>query len=99
MAEFRLTHQAVEDLSQIWEYTYSNWSEQQSDSYYLELISACQKIAENPDLGKSYDGVSEQLLGLISNKHIIFYRRITKDYVEITRILHERMDLKNRIAE
>ena len=30
---------------------------------------------------------------------VIFYRTLEKDYIEITRILHERMDLKKRITE
>jgi len=34
-----------------------------------------------------------------TNRHIIFYRTLNENYVEITRILHERMDLKKRIAE
>ena len=99
MAEFRLTNKAVEDLSKIWDYTFEVWSEKQADNYYKSLISNCQEIAENPDLGKNYGGITENLLGLKSNRHIIFYRTLNKNYVEITRILHERMDLKKRITE
>ena len=99
MAEFRLTNKAVEDLSKIWDYTFEVWSEKQADNYYKSLISNCQEIAENPGLGKTYGGITENLLGLKSNRHIIFYRTLNKDYVEITRILHERMDLKKGITE
>ncbi len=99
MAEFRLTNKAVEDLSKIWDYTFEVWSEKQADNYYKSLISNCQEIAENPDLGKNYGGITENLLGLKSNRHIIFYRTLNKNYVEITRILHERMDLRKRITE
>lgn len=99
MAEYKLTNKAVEDLSKIWDYTFEVWSEKQADKYYVELISDCVEIAENPNLGKNYEGISNQLLGLKLNRHIIFYRTLEKDYIEITRILHERMDLKKRIAE
>ncbi|MFO7673877.1 MAG: type II toxin-antitoxin system RelE/ParE family toxin [Lutibacter sp.] len=34
-----------------------------------------------------------------TNRHIIFYRILNENDVEITRILHERMDLKRRISE
>jgi toxin ParE1/3/4 len=64
MAEFRLTNKAVEDLSKIWNYTFEVWSEKQADNYYKSLISNCQEIAENPDLGKNYGGITENLLGL-----------------------------------
>ncbi|MGP1993549.1 type II toxin-antitoxin system RelE/ParE family toxin [Zobellia laminariae] len=99
MAEYKLTNKAVEDLSKIWDYTFEVWSEKQADKYYGGLISNFEEIAENPELGKNYEGISKQLLGLKANRHIIFYRALNEDYVEITRILHERMDLKKRIAE
>ena len=99
MAEYKLTNKAVADLSKIWEYTFELWSEKQADKYYDGLISNCEEIAENPDLGKNYEGISKQLLGIKSNRHIIFYRTLNENYVEITRILHESMDLKKRIAK
>ena len=99
MAEYKLTNKAVAELSKIWEYTFELWSEKQADKYYDGLISNCEEIAENPDLGKNYEGISKQLLGIKSNRHIIFYRTLNENYVEITRILHESMDLKKRIAK
>ncbi len=99
MAEYKLTNKAVEDLSRIWDYTFEVWSEKQADKYYDELISNCQEIAESPNFGKNYEGISRQLLGIKANRHIIFYRPLSENYVEITRILYERMDLKKRIAE
>jgi toxin ParE1/3/4 len=99
MAEFRLTNKAVEDLSTIWDYTFEVWSERQADKYYESLLSNCQEIADNPLLGKNYDGITQNLLGMRTNRHIIFYRTLNENYVEITRILHERMDLKKRITD
>ena len=99
MAEFRLTNKAVEDLSTIWDYTFEVWSQRQADKYYESLISNCQEIADNPLLGKNYDGITQNLLEMKTNRHIIFYRTLNENYVEITRILHERMDLKKRITE
>tara|TARA_R110000868_G_scaffold178452_2_gene418128 strand:- start:7667 stop:7966 length:300 start_codon:yes stop_codon:yes gene_type:complete len=99
MANYKLTNKAVEDLSKIWDYTFEVWSENQADSYYDMLISNCQEIANNPHLGKNYYGITQNLLGLKTNRHIIFYRTLNENYIEITRILHERMDLKKRITE
>ena len=99
MAKYKLTNEAVADLSKIWEYTYEVWSEKQADKYYDILILNCEEIAENPDLGQIYEGISKQLLGVKVNKHIIFFRTINENYIEITRILHERMDLKKRITK
>lgn len=99
MANYQLTNKAVEDLSKIWDYTFDKWSEKQADKYYNTLISNCKEIANNPTLGKKYDGISRQLFGMKVNRHIIFYRSLEQDNVEITRILHQRMDLKKRISE
>jgi translation initiation factor IF-2 len=37
--------------------------------------------------------------GFKAERHIIFYRKLSSEEVEIIRILHERMDLKHRILE
>jgi len=99
MAKYKLTNKAVKDLSKIWDYTFEVWSEKQADEYYKMLISNCQGIADCPSLGKNYNGITQNLLGIKTNRHIIFYRIISENYIEITRILHERMDLKQRISE
>lgn len=96
MAKYHLTNKAVEDLTNIWNYTYDEWSENQADKYYNLLLSSCEEIAENPNLGKKYDNVTEKLFGFKSNQHIIFYQVISNTEVEIIRILHGRMDLKSK---
>ncbi|WP_338840025.1 type II toxin-antitoxin system RelE/ParE family toxin [Flavobacterium ginsenosidimutans] len=96
MAKYYLTNKAVEDLADIWNYTFDEWSEKQADKYYLLLLDSCQEVAENPNLGKKYDNVTEKLLGYKSNEHILFYQIISKGEIEIIRILHGRMDLKSK---
>jgi toxin ParE1/3/4 len=99
MAKYRLTNKAVDDLAQIWNYTIYKWSESQADKYYQMLIDNINEIANNPDLGKNYSGVIENLMGFKVGRHIIFYQKIENDVIEIARILHEQMDLKNRAKE
>jgi toxin ParE1/3/4 len=45
------------------------------------------------------DEITEDLYGFMVNKHIIFYKVVSPGEIEIVRILHGRMDLKNRIRE
>lgn len=99
MPNYKLTNAAVEDLTNIWNYTFEKWSEKQADSYYKILIENCQNIANDPEIGKNYDGISIELFGLKANRYIIFYRKFNDTPIEITRILHERMDLKSRLDE
>jgi toxin ParE1/3/4 len=99
MAGYKFTNKAVDDLSQIWNYTVNEWSENQADIYYKMLLENCNELAHNPDSGKKYSEITENLLGFKAGSHIIFYRRIEGNEIEITRILHEQMDLKSRIKE
>jgi len=99
MVKYELTNKAVADLNEIWEYTLENWSENQADRYYDMLLGIFQDIADNPELGKNYDGIKSDLFGLKANRHVIFYRKSEVNPIEITRIFHERMDLKKRITE
>ena len=99
MAKVTLRQEAIDDLNNIWNYTFEQWSENQADKYYMILKFACKEIGENPDLGREYNGIRRNLYGLKSGKHIIFYHVISKDEIEVIRILHERMDLKDRLTE
>jgi toxin ParE1/3/4 len=98
MAKFYLTNKTVQDLSDIWNYTVDNWSENQAELYYSLLIDSCQEIARNPKLGKSYEVVEKNVLGFKTGQHVIFYRIVTEKEVEIVRILHGMMDMKNHLT-
>lgn len=97
MRNYQLTNEAVRDLSDIWLYTIETWSEEQADKYYEMLLNTCSNIAANPKAGNSYNNIVNDLFGIRANRHIIFYRIINSSEIEISRILHEQMDLKNRI--
>lgn len=97
MAKVVLRQEAIDDINDIWVYTTNEWSEQQADKYYSAIEFACTQIGKNPELGKEYSEISKNLLGLRAGKHIIFYQVISKNRIEVVRILHERMDLKSRL--
>jgi toxin ParE1/3/4 len=97
MAKFYLTNKAVEDLGTIWDYTVATWSENQAEIYYSLLINSCQELANNPNLGKSYDVVVKDILGFKTGQHLIFYHIISENEIEIIRFLHGMMDLKNHL--
>ncbi len=98
MAKYFLSNKAIEDLSGIWKYTFYTWSEKQADKYYNTLIDNCKFIADNPQIGKDYSNILNSLRGYKVEHHIIFYKKIDSKTI-IIRILHERMDIKNRIKE
>ena len=99
MGNLKFTKKAVLDLDEIWAYTLKEWSEGQADKYYNELIKFCKVLSDTPNLGKVYSIIHPNLLGFKVNKHIIFYRILNSDLIEITRILHGKMDLKVKFNE
>ena len=99
MAKYNLSNKAVDDLSKIWFYTFNKWSEKQADRYYQLLLDTFQEIANNTIIGKKYEGIGTLIFGYNAGRHIIFFRRLDENEVEIIRILHEQMDLKNRLTD
>ncbi len=99
MSKYLLTNRAVKDLSDIWNYTFDTWSEKQADKYYKEILKQCSILAKNPERGKKYFNLIDNLRGAKINKHIVFFRELENNVIEIERILHERMDLKTKLSE
>jgi len=93
VAKYVITNKAVSDLSSIWDYTYDVWSESQADKYYQLLVEGFDELAADPEKGRNFDEIETGLKGFRIAKHIIFYF-IAKNKIEIIRILHEQMDLK-----
>ncbi len=97
MAKYHFTNKALNDIEEIWDYTIVEWSKNQAEKYYTLIIDSCKELAKNPKLGKSYPILSLDIMGYSCGKHIIFYRMISNNDIEIVRILHGMMDLKSKM--
>lgn len=92
------SNKAIDDLDSIWLYTFENWSEQQADIYYNEIVNACQSICSSKiNTDREYNEIRKGLWCRHCHKHLIFYKYSSENTVEIIRILHERMDIENII--
>jgi toxin ParE1/3/4 len=94
---FVITKKAVADLEEIWQYTVENWSEAQAERYYTLIFDEIDYICKNPSAGKSMVYIRKGYRASKVKSHLIFYRAQT-EVIEIIRILHERMDIDNRLA-
>jgi len=88
MSKYNFTNKALDDLINIWDYTVEEWSENQAEKYYNLIIASCADLANNPQFGKPFEIISLNVLGYKCGEHIIFYREISKNEIEIERILH-----------
>ena len=93
-----ISKKAVSDLEEIWLYTVEKWSIEQADRYYNLIIDEIQFICKNVNAGKSMDHVRKGYRTSKVKSHLIFYR-LQNSIVEISRILHERMDIENRFND
>ncbi|MEO6843606.1 MAG: type II toxin-antitoxin system RelE/ParE family toxin [Ginsengibacter sp.] len=95
---FLISEKAVSDLEEIWLYTVKNWSVDQADRYYNLIFDEIDYICKNINTGKSMEHVRKGYRASKVKSHLIFFR-VKNDTVEIIRILHERMDIENRLND
>ena len=95
---FVISKIAVSDLEDIWLYTVGNWSVEQADRYYNLIFDEVNFICRNINTGKSIEHVRKGYRASKVKSHLIFFR-VKNDTVEIIRILHEQMDIKNRLND
>lgn len=93
MPTFALTKAAVKDLLNIGRYTQENWGPKQRTAYLTLLDAAFHRLAEKPAHGKDCSDIREGYRKVIVGSHVIFYRTMGRQKIEIVRILHKRMDI------
>jgi len=99
MPDFRLTNAAKEDLKSIGRYTQDTWGAEQRNRY-LTLLDGCfHDLAANPLIGRECSDVRPGYRKYRIGKHLVFYRQGEVGWIEIVRILHERMDVETRLSK
>jgi toxin ParE1/3/4 len=91
MSGYRLTPAAQRDLSSIWDHTEERWDIRQAETYLWEMRAAIERIASDPERGRTCDEIREGYRRYGIGSHLIFYTA-RADGVDVIRILHQRMD-------
>jgi len=96
----RISRKAEEDLEGIWLYTLETWSKEQADRYLSLIFDEIEFLSINPKTGQDFNHIRKNYRYSKVKSHLIFYKhKKSDDFIEVIRILHERMDLENRINE
>ena len=95
---YQLSKLAIRDLDSIWIYTSEQWSKKQANTYFQQLIKTIELNCKNPEIGKSLKEVKEDHRSYLTNRHMIIYK-IEKDIVYIDRILHQSMDIEDKLMD
>lgn len=94
---YRISKEAQHDLEKIWAYTFETWSVQQADRYIQLIFDEIEYIAKHPNNGKDFSFLRKGYLRTKVKSHFIFYRINNSKTIDIVRILHEQMDIENRL--
>lgn len=97
MKSFELTQLAESDLFDIWNYTYEEWSRKQADSYIDALKAACMGIASGHSIYSPLQNIYPLLRSIRCKQHYIFYLHSSKVKPIIIAVLHERMNIIERL--
>ena len=99
MAQYIISEKALDDLNKIWIYTAENWSVEQANRYYNLIMDEIEFSLENFDTLKDFGSVRKDYRYSKVKSHLVFCKRAENTEMEVIRILHERMDLKIKLAE
>ena len=98
MAKYKISVEAKKDLEKIWAYTFETWSIEQADRYINQIFEEIEYISTKPQQGKDFGYVRKGYFRTKVKLHYLFYKIDKKtEIVEIIRILHQRMDIENRL--
>lgn len=95
--KYRISEKAISDLEKIWVYTLNKWSKEQADRYHNLIIDEIKFIADNFELCRKMDYIRTGYRMSKVKFHLIFFKETNDNIIEIIRILHQNMDIENRI--
>lgn len=98
MSGFLLSPAARADLTEIWDYTANRWGVDQAERYVRDLTAACQGLADKRLTGRAIDDIRAGYSKLSVGSHFLFYRRTDAGLIDIVRVLHQRMDIPERMT-
>ena len=86
MMKYKLSKEALNDLENIWLFTFENWSDKQADRYFNLVIDEIQYLTENPESGKDYSRIRKGYFRAKVKSHFIFYKiNLQENQLEIIR--------------
>ena len=99
MSEYIISKKALEDINNIWIYTAENWSAEQANRYYDLIYDEIEYIVKNFEMARDFGKIRKSYRYSKVKSHLIFFKKDKMNEIEVVRVLHERMDIENRLAE
>jgi len=99
MSDYIISEKAIEDINKIWLYTAENWSVEQADRYYNLILDEIEFIAQNFEMAIDFNSYRKSYRYSKVKSHLVFFKKNKFNEIEVIRVLHQRMDIDNRLNE
>lgn len=96
MSEVILSPRARLDLSEIWDYTASQWGIDQAEKTVRDVWSTMEHATSDPAKPLDIGDVRKGYRKVRSGSHVIFFKE-TGSGIDVVRILHQRMDFERQL--
>jgi len=93
MLRIKISPQANRDLEAIFDFSVYSWGYTQAEKYQDDIYDCFLQISNNPKIGELYFFTKGPYRKIGINRHIIFYK-VETGFLQIVRVLHERMNLE-----
>jgi toxin ParE1/3/4 len=93
VANYRITIRARDQLTQIYEYTESQFGAYQADAYTAGLVRTFGLLADFPAIGQTADDLREGLRRFRFQAHFVYYT-VSTGTVEIRGVLHHARQIR-----
>lgn len=97
--KYKISQRALQDLNDIWLYTYANWSIIQADRYYNLILDEIELLSQEIYNGKSRDYIKKGYRSISIKSHIVFYKISDNNVLEVVKILHKMVDIETKLNE
>jgi toxin ParE1/3/4 len=94
---YRISKIALQDIDKIWLYTFENWSVNQANHYYRLIYQEINFIVEDFESGKDISKIKPDYRQVKIKSHLIIYKMAEDGVIEIVRVLHQMMDIPNKL--
>ena len=97
MSRIVLSPRAKADLSEIWDYTCSEWGVEQAERYVRDLWLVIQEQTHGHTKSVDVGDVRQGYRKSRSGSHVVFFKTTNDGVVDVIRILHQKMDFDRHL--
>lgn len=98
ISTYELSIEADQDISDIYDYTYLEFGDDQAITYLADLEPVLLKLVDYPELGRARPEIRAGLRSFAYQNHVIFYR-ILETHIRVVRVLHGSRDLPSTLSK